>query len=230
LHAKRDLGALSFVVIRDRVGLAQVVLAEHLELVPETVLDVEGKAVAAAQAPGGVQLHEPSFRVLSQPTEPPPVELHRPTLKCDASHNPRLRAGDAPSPEAAGPIRARAASLRAFRAALDRLGFTEISTPKIVGSATERGLFRGLEIVTGGQRLHRYVTALAGATESLDGYLQAFTYGMPPHGGFALGLRPWVARLVGARNVRETTLFPRDLTASRRSRCPSYGSVARIAG
>jgi len=42
--------------------------------------------------------------------------------------------------------------------------------------------------------------------------LQALRYGMPPHGGFALGLERWVARLVGARNIRETTLFPRDLT------------------
>jgi nondiscriminating aspartyl-tRNA synthetase len=40
--------------------------------------------------------------------------------------------------------------------------------------------------------------------------LQAFRYGMPPHGGFALGLERWTARLVGAKNVRETTLFPRD--------------------
>ena len=45
-----------------------------------------------------------------------------------------------------------------------------------------------------------------------DGYLQAFRYGMPPHGGFAIGLERWVARLVGASNIRETTLFPRDLT------------------
>jgi aminoglycoside phosphotransferase (APT) family kinase protein len=75
-------------------------------------------------------------------------------------------------------------------------------------------LFRGMEIVTGGQRLHRYqdyVAALDGVTEPYDGYLQAFKYGMPPHGGFALGLARWLAQLVGARNIRETTLFPRDL-------------------
>jgi nondiscriminating aspartyl-tRNA synthetase len=74
-------------------------------------------------------------------------------------------------------------------------------------------LFRGLEIVTGGQRLHRYedyVAALGGNVAPYDGYLQAFRYGMPPHGGFALGLERWVARLTGARNIRETTLFPRD--------------------
>ena len=44
-----------------------------------------------------------------------------------------------------------------------------------------------------------------------DGYLQAFRYGMPPHGGFAIGLERWTARVVGARNIREVTLFPRDI-------------------
>jgi nondiscriminating aspartyl-tRNA synthetase len=75
-------------------------------------------------------------------------------------------------------------------------------------------LFRGLEIVTGGQRLYRYedyVAALEGNVEPYAGYLQAFQYGMPPHGGFALGLERWVARLTGAQNIRETTLFPRDI-------------------
>ena len=43
-------------------------------------------------------------------------------------------------------------------------------------------------------------------------YLQAFRHGMPPHGGFAIGLERWVARLVEAANIREVTLFPRDLT------------------
>jgi nondiscriminating aspartyl-tRNA synthetase len=78
-------------------------------------------------------------------------------------------------------------------------------------------LFRGLELVTGGQRLHRYedyLAALAARGESPEpyaGYLAAFRHGMPPHGGFALGLERWTARLTGADNVRLATLFPRDL-------------------
>jgi nondiscriminating aspartyl-tRNA synthetase len=78
-------------------------------------------------------------------------------------------------------------------------------------------LFRGMEIVTGGQRLHRYedyVAALAAAGEPLgpyEGYLDAFRYGMPPHGGWAIGLERLVARLLGVANVREVTAFPRDL-------------------
>jgi nondiscriminating aspartyl-tRNA synthetase len=74
-------------------------------------------------------------------------------------------------------------------------------------------LFRGMELATGGQRLHRYgdyVSALHGETEPYESYLQAFAHGMPPHGGFAIGLERFVARLIGATNIRETTLFPRD--------------------
>jgi nondiscriminating aspartyl-tRNA synthetase len=380
VHARRDLGGVSFVVLRDRSGLAQIVLDEPLDLQPETVVEVDGTAVAAPQAPGGVELRAPAFRVLAQPAAGPPVELRRPELKETlptildhapvALRHPRQRAR----------FEIAAASLHGFRAALDRLGFTEISTPKIVASATESGanvfgldyfgrraflaqspqfykqamvgvfervyetgpvfraephdtarhlaeytsldaelgfisdhfdvmtvlrdvvagmvdgvreraaaavellalelpevpakiphvhfadtgvddvdlapaderrlceehgellfvtgypmakrpfytqpetgrpqysnsfdlLFRGLEIVTGGQRLHRYedyVAALGGETSPYEGYLQAFRYGMPPHGGFALCLERWVARLTGVSNIREATLFPRD--------------------
>jgi len=78
-------------------------------------------------------------------------------------------------------------------------------------------LFRGLELVTGGQRLHRYadyvaaITARGESPEAYAAYLQAFAHGMPPHGGFAIGLERFVGRLVEAPNIREVTLFPRDL-------------------
>jgi nondiscriminating aspartyl-tRNA synthetase len=78
-------------------------------------------------------------------------------------------------------------------------------------------IFRGMELVTGGQRLHRYedyLSALAAVGQSpqpYEGYLDAFRHGMPPHGGFAIGLERWTARLVEAENVREVSLFPRDL-------------------
>jgi nondiscriminating aspartyl-tRNA synthetase len=77
-------------------------------------------------------------------------------------------------------------------------------------------LFRGMEIVTGGQRLHRYddyVAALAARGLPLEpyrSYVDAFRYGMPPHGGFAIGLERFVSRLLELGNVREATAFPRD--------------------
>ncbi len=78
-------------------------------------------------------------------------------------------------------------------------------------------IFRGVELVSGAQRLHRYadyVRALQARGLPLEpyaGYLDAFRYGIPPHGGFAIGLERWTGRLVEVENIREVTLFPRDL-------------------
>jgi nondiscriminating aspartyl-tRNA synthetase len=78
-------------------------------------------------------------------------------------------------------------------------------------------LFRGIEIVTGGQRVHGYGQLLSHLErwhlqpEAFGGYLEAFRYGMPPHGGFGMGAERLVQMIVGASNLRETTLFPRDM-------------------
>jgi nondiscriminating aspartyl-tRNA synthetase len=405
LQHERRLSRVTFLVVRDGTGLVQAVVDEaalHTELgrlLPETVLELEGEAVVTPEAPGGIELHVRSMSVLAAPVEAPPIELRRPRLKEQlptildhapvALRHPRERAKH----------RIAAASLAGFRAALDRLGFVEIQTPKLGASATEGGanvfsvdyfgrpaylaqspqlykqvlvgvfervyetgpafraephdtgrhlaeyvsldaeigfiedhfqvmrvardavagmvdavqslagsaaalleavhpdvpdeipwidfadvqelieratgrkvvgepdlapaderwvgewgrrehgsdlvfvvgypmekrpfythpdparparslsfdlIFRGLEMITGGQRLHRYEDYAAAlearglSPEPFEGYLQAFRYGMPPHGGFAIGLERWVAQLVGAGNVRETTLFPRD--------------------
>lgn len=400
LHRRRELKSVSFLVIRDRSGLAQVVLREPVDLPEESVVEVTGTVAANPQAPGGAEVTSPVIEVLSAPAEPPPFDLYRPvvagTLPTILDHapaalrHPRLRA----------PFEIAAAGVAGFRAALDGLGFVETFTPKIVASATESGanvfgidyfgrpaflaqspqffkqtlvgvfervyevgpvfraephdtarhlaqytsldaelgfvrdhrdvmavltralhgmhaavadragaaaallgaevpkvpeeipavdfaeaqellarhtdedprgepdlapaherwlgewalrehgseflfvtgypmvkrpfythpdparpeysrsfdlLFRGLELVTGGQRLHRhadYLAALYARGEdprAYQGYLAAFAHGMPPHGGFAIGLERWTSRLTGAANVRQTTLFPRDL-------------------
>lgn len=78
-------------------------------------------------------------------------------------------------------------------------------------------LFRGVEITTGGQRIHDYDTLVESIKkkglnpEQFSFYLQAFKYGMPPHGGLGLGLERLTAKLLGIENVKEATLFPRDL-------------------
>jgi nondiscriminating aspartyl-tRNA synthetase len=78
-------------------------------------------------------------------------------------------------------------------------------------------LFRGMELVTGGQRLHRYEDYVRAARkagyplEPYREYFECFKYGMPPHGGFAIGLERFVAQLLGVENLKWVTLFPRDL-------------------
>ena len=78
-------------------------------------------------------------------------------------------------------------------------------------------LFRGLEINTGGQRIHDYEKLRANMKkkgldpEKFSFYLQAFKYGMPPHGGFGMGLERLTARLLNLDNIKEATLFPREI-------------------
>lgn len=395
VHRRRELARVTFLVVRDRSGFAQVVLPPGTSVPPEeTVVRVTGTATANEQAPGGVEVTDAVVELLTEPAETPTAELWRPSLDVALptllDHAPVLWRH--PAQRARWALAA--ASLRGFRSTLDGLGFTEVATPKIVGTATESGsnvfpvdwfgrpaylaqspqfykqqlvgvfervyevgpvfraephdtvrhlaeyrsldvelgfirdhrdvlavlrdvlagmvgavsieeaavartaarlpvvpeeipvlhfadalalvrapadepdlapeheralgawalaehgsdfvavegypmakrpfythpwpgderwsnsfdlLFRGLELVTGGQRLHRasdYEHAIRARGEdpaAYDSYLQAFRHGMPPHGGFAIGLERWVARLVEAANVREVTLYPRDL-------------------
>ncbi len=77
-------------------------------------------------------------------------------------------------------------------------------------------LFRGLEITTGGQRIHEYTMLLdAFDQHGLDSsqfeyYTDTFAYGMPPHGGLAIGLERITAQILGLENIRESSIFPRD--------------------
>ena len=78
-------------------------------------------------------------------------------------------------------------------------------------------LFKGLEITTGGQRIHDYNILVQkiedrGMTqEGMEQYLDTFKHGMPPHGGLGIGLERLTMQLIGEENVRETCLFPRDM-------------------
>ena len=79
-------------------------------------------------------------------------------------------------------------------------------------------LYHGLEITTGGQRIHdlsmleEKIQGKGMTEEGLEQYLDAFRFGMPPHGGLGIGLERLTMQLLGEDNVRETTLFPRDLS------------------
>ena len=80
-------------------------------------------------------------------------------------------------------------------------------------------LFRGVEITSGGQRVHDYDELVRKIKEKLPNidpekefgfYLQAFKYGMPPHGGMGLGLERFTAKILGLENAKEAAIFPRD--------------------
>ncbi len=78
-------------------------------------------------------------------------------------------------------------------------------------------LFRGMEIASGGQRIHTYAEQLAKLersgidSEELEWFLSSLKYGMPPHGGFGMGLERFVMKLLDLENIRQASLFPRDM-------------------
>lgn len=79
-------------------------------------------------------------------------------------------------------------------------------------------LYHGLEITTGGQRIHdlsmleEKIQGKGMTEEGLEQYLDAFRFGMPPHGGLGIGLERLTMQLLGEDNVREACLFPRDMS------------------
>ncbi|GIM27406.1 aspartate--tRNA(Asn) ligase [Clostridium polyendosporum] len=78
-------------------------------------------------------------------------------------------------------------------------------------------IFKGLEITTGGQRIHDYemlksnIEKFGLNPDDFSFYLDSFRYGMPPHGGFAIGLERLTMKILGLENIREATLLPRDM-------------------
>ncbi len=144
VHRRRELATVSFLVLRDRTGLAQVVLRPHevpAEGLPpeETAVQVTGTATANAQAPGGVEITAPTITLLGAPATRPPVELWRPDLDVALPTLLDHAAVTWRHPARRARWELAAASLRGFRATLDAAGFTEIQTPKLVASATESG-------------------------------------------------------------------------------------------
>src|SRR5437868_9212560 len=145
VHRRRVLGAVTFLILRDRAGLAQVVVRDPggLQMVrrcgEESVVAVTGVATRNPAAPGGVEVTEPTIMLLGEPALPPPVELWRPALDAGLPAILDHAAVTWRHPARRARWELAAASLRGFRAALDGLGFTEIQTPKLVSSATESG-------------------------------------------------------------------------------------------
>jgi nondiscriminating aspartyl-tRNA synthetase len=147
LHARRRLGGVTFLVIRDGWGTIQAVAETEEELAAlqatgagvESVVAIEGRVVEAQQAPDGIELHQLTVEVITPVTESPPLTLSKRELKASlatlldeavvANRHPTRRAM----------FHLLAGAMSAYRTTLDARGFTEIQTPKLVASATESG-------------------------------------------------------------------------------------------
>lgn len=147
LHKKRMLGGLTFINIRDRRGLIQVVIDNKDEgeklrgLQIGTVLAVDGSAVEEARAPGGAELHEAKITVLVPVDAEPPIEIDKP-LSHKSDNLDTLfeyRAIGLRNLQEQKVFKIRAALLSNIRNFLIDNEFVEINTPKIIAAATEGG-------------------------------------------------------------------------------------------
>jgi nondiscriminating aspartyl-tRNA synthetase len=140
VHRRRELAKITFLVVRDRSGLAQVVLPAGTAVPPEeTPVTVTGTATPNEQAPGGVEVTDAAVTALSEPADTPAVELWRPTLSTGLPTLLDHAATTWRHPAQKAKWELAAASLRGFRETLDAGGFTEVHSPKLVESATESG-------------------------------------------------------------------------------------------
>ncbi|GAA5511670.1 aspartate--tRNA(Asp/Asn) ligase [Deinococcus carri] len=139
LHARRDLGGVQFLVLRDVSGVAQCVGAGLDLPLPESSIEVVGRVKAHAKAPGGFEVQVESLRVLSPAVEPPPVEIPKMEWNVNPETLLDYRVVTVRGLRERAALKVQAELVAAFRDHLTQEGFTEISTPKIVSAGAEGG-------------------------------------------------------------------------------------------
>ncbi|MBA2287794.1 MAG: aspartate--tRNA(Asn) ligase [Ktedonobacteraceae bacterium] len=147
LHSQRQLGGITFLILRDGWGIVQAVVESESALAPlreqeagvESVIAIEGLVVREPQAPGGIELHSPRIEVITPVSEPPPVTLSKRKMAANITTLLDHAVITTRHPERRAVLRLSAAALEGFRRTLLARNFTEIQTPKIVVSATESG-------------------------------------------------------------------------------------------
>lgn len=147
LHKKRLMGGLTFINVRDRTGLIQILIEEKAEteklrgLQIGTVLEVSGNVIKEERAPGGAEIHDPLVTVLVPVTEMPSIEIDKPI-----DHKPEnldtlleYRPIGLRNLQETAIFKIRSTVTRAIREHFYDNGFTEMHTPKLLAAATEGG-------------------------------------------------------------------------------------------
>lgn len=139
VHNRRDLGGISFLILRDRSGIVQCVFENTAIPLNESSVRVSGKVVEAKKAPGGLELQAKSLEIISEAVEPAPIEIP----KEDWSANPdtllEYRHVSVRGLKAKATLKVQAELVKAFRAYLGEQDFTEIFSPKLVAAGAEGG-------------------------------------------------------------------------------------------
>lgn len=139
VHRIRELGKISFILLRDRSGVVQLVLEEKPEVTVESVVSVTGTAVANEKAPGGVEIQVKSMEVLSraEPDLPIPVNQDPEKLSLEAILDNRIIS--LRNPKILSIFRLQASLLQFFSEYMHSQDFTEIKSSKLIGTGTEGG-------------------------------------------------------------------------------------------
>ncbi len=147
IHKKRLMGGLTFINVRDRKGLVQVLIQDKNEVEKlrglhiGTVLNVTGNVVEDDRAPGGAEIHEPTLEIVSAVTDEPPIEIDKPI-----GHKPdnldtlfEYRVLNVRNLAEQKIFKIRASMVRYIREYLQERDFIEIDTPKLLAEPTEGG-------------------------------------------------------------------------------------------
>jgi len=139
VHRVRELGKISFLLLRDRSGTAQCVVDGKAEVTPESVVIVRGKVAANDKAPGGFEVQVAELQVVAraEPDLPVPVNQDPDKLSLEAVLDNRMIS--LRNPKILSIFKVQAAILKHFAEALRGEGFTEIKTSKLIGTGTEGG-------------------------------------------------------------------------------------------
>jgi nondiscriminating aspartyl-tRNA synthetase len=135
----RDLGKVSFVVLRDRTGTAQLVFDAKPEVTPESVIRVTGEAAANEKAPGGVEVRVRSLEVLSAAASDLPFPVNQDPGKTSLESILDNRMISLRNPAILSIFRVQSTILKSFAAHLRGEEFSEIKTSKLIGTGTEGG-------------------------------------------------------------------------------------------
>ncbi|MCX7040838.1 MAG: aspartate--tRNA(Asn) ligase [Spirochaetes bacterium] len=139
VHRVRDLGKVSFVVLRDRTGMAQLVFDAKPAVTLESVVRVTGEAAANEKAPGGVEVRVRSLEVLSAAAPDLPFPVNQDPGKTSLESILDNRMISLRNPAILSIFRVQSTILKSFAAHLRGEGFSEIKTSKLIGTGTEGG-------------------------------------------------------------------------------------------
>ncbi len=139
VHARRDLGGVQFVVLRDKSGVAQCVGSGlHLPL-PESSVEITGSVKAHKKAPGGFEVQIDHLKVLSAATQAAPVEIPKMEWNVNPETMLDYRYVSVRGLRERAALKVQGEIVYTFHTYLREQGFTEISTPKIVSAGAEGG-------------------------------------------------------------------------------------------